>query len=849
MIHYRPIVISMAISFLAPGALALQPAAPVPASPVAAFQAARADSVEALLQEQLAAAADLPVDEIWEQARGLVEYSLEGEDTEKMDSALLRQLESPRDLSAKAVLLASAVHLDSDAPDTGLLMEALLPVLHDSDTAVAEAAAALLSNRAFRSNLDDDQQTRRLDGLLAGARDIDRQPSFRLACAMAAHKTGRGAEKRTARAEMLAFLDSSDIDLRRLGALSLARIGEPVRGRLERELRVLARTPGERGALAEAYLKYEDTKALQDRKFKDLLANFEDQVLPEDLQLLNSVLRMVELEHLDGDKFEREDLIHAAINGMLGALDRHSAFLSSDYFKQFNQDLEANYGGIGAYVDTDPADGLFTITRPIYSGPAYKAGLKSDDKIVRIDDWPTLGERREDIIKRLKGKPGTKVRLYIWRRGMDFGLTDRPTEDMVTVVERGYIEIPALAKQLLPGGIGLVDLREFSRVTSSELRDSIREMLDQGMRALVLDMRRNSGGLLTEAGNVSDLFLPKNLNVVSTESRAGVDQVLRTMSESEVPTDMPVVVLVGRFTASAAEIVSGALQDHNRAIIVGQRSFGKGSVQQLIPPQGTQDDIFQDENGNRRWDNWEKILRDWNNNGVFDFAPRVKLTIARYVLPSGRSIHREIDREGNVLSEGGVQPDVKVDVPRMEAWRVEERLRIDREKLARNYVDENWDEHRDLFRELAICDGEDPDRYPHFEEFMASLDTVLSRDDVRWTLRRELRRRVQDEQGGEFPGIDLRWALLGDFQDDVELQVAIGKALEGLGQEVSQIPEFAATFDNLDEEVDDLTAMLPNDDNLASTRAIVEQAIAGNGDLSREDLDRVLRALKGIDRN
>jgi C-terminal peptidase prc len=727
-------------------------------------------------------------------------------------------------------------------------MQALLPVVRNADDALATAAAELLGDPAFKRGLDETAQTERLDTLLSGARNGSWTPERRLACAFAAHRTGGGTERRQARAEMLAFLDSSDANLRRLGALALGRIGEVVRGPLREELKQVAALPGTDGALAEAYLKQEEIKSLHERKFQNLLDSYTKKTLPADLAQLEAVMQLIENAHLDGALVDREQLVNAGANGMLHMLDQHSAFLGPEFYKRFQQELEAEYGGIGAYVDIDPTDGLFTITRPIYSGPAYQAGLSSDDKIVRIDDWPTLNEDREDIIKRLKGKPGTPVRLYVWRRGMDPNQIDRPTEDMIVDVARAQIEIPPLAEQLLPGGIGLIDLREFSRITSKELRQSIKRLTEQGMTALVLDLRRNSGGLLTEARNVADLFLPRDKRVVSTETRDAVIEEIDTRINPVIADDLPVIVLTGRFTASAAEIVSGALQDHERAVLVGQRTFGKGSVQTLIPLDGAKDDEWEDVNGNRRWDDWEPITQDWNGNGEFDYAPHVKLTVARYVLPSGRSIHRELDIEHNVISEGGIRPDVPVSQPRVESWRLEERYRIQRDRLAREYVSERWDEYRELFASLAVYDGKDTSRYPDFDEFMASLNTPLSRDDVRQCLRREVRRRVQDERGAEFPGFDFQ----GDFQEDVELQTAIRLALEDLGVSPDDIPEYESTFADpatADEGHDNLVAVLPNADDIASTRAVLERARASDGRLSKETLDYVLEILDDIGKN
>jgi C-terminal peptidase prc len=549
-------------------------------------------------------------------------------------------------------------------------------------------------------------------------------------------------------------------------------------------------------------------------------------------------MTMVEQRHLDGELYDRDQLAEAALSGLMRFLDEHSAYLSPEVYKAFVQDLEAEYGGIGAYVGVDPNDNLFTITRPIYSGPAYRAGLATDDKVVRVDDWPTLGEPQEEVIKRLKGKPGTAVKLYVWRRGMDPDLIDRPDESMAVSIERAQIEIPAVHWQMLPGGIGMIELSTFSRVASTELEQAIETMQAQGLTGLILDLRRNGGGLLTEAVAVADLFLDRGLPVVTADYRGEPPQTLGTRRAPVLRPDLPLVVLIGRFTASASEIVSGALQDHGRAVLVGERTFGKGSVQNLEPLLGTVDDQFIDENRNGRFDDWEPLVGDFDQDGEFDFAPRLKLTIARYLLPSGRSIHRELDRDGNVLSEGGVRPDREVDLARIPTWRIEGQLALRDSGAVRRYVDEHWQAHHETFVHLAEVDFDDPTRYPDFEEFYGGLDTTLPRSDVRRMVRYELRRRVQDDRGGEFP--------IGDFAEDAQVQAAVESILERTGRTVADFEAYAATFGPEEEVTLGLSAQHPARDELRQALALVRAAREGGGAVPPEQLDALLEALRQL---
>lgn len=782
---------------------------------------------------------------LWARALGLRDAAraLEAGGTSgpSLDALLDKRLE--QNLVPEALLLAVAARSSGLEPDAKALIEHLLPIARGDDAGLAAEAADLLSKPALR-RIDRDERTQYASALLDVARDGARGPDLRIHAARAAFSLGGGTEKRAARGEMLAFLRSFDAELRARAALALAEAGEELVGDLERELERVAALPGAQGELAEAYLRAERSKRLRDRKLEDLRKQYDNRSLPPELMRITSVLDMVEAMHVDGQVVPREELVDASINGLLRYMDDHSTYFSPEQYGAFLQDLEAEYGGIGAFVGEDREDGLFTITRPIYSGPAYRAGLQSDDKIVRVDDWPTIGQPTDAVIKRLKGQPGTDVKLYIWRRGMPPEWIERPTPDMLVQVTRAQIEIPAVHAQMLPGGVALVELSQFSRVASSELTAAISELRAVGMRALVLDLRSNSGGLLEEAVNVADLFLPPQQLIVATESRGQGEEVHMTRKPAFVPADLPVAVLIGRFSASASEIVAGALQDHGRAVLVGDRSFGKGSVQNLIPLRGFSDDNFIDENRNGRFDPWERLTVDHNKNGEFDFAPRVKLTIARYLLPSGRSIHREFDRDRNVISEGGVEPGVKVELPRLDGWRLTERRRILEARSVRDFVDGWFQEDLERARQLAETDGKNTDLYPGFEDFYRGLGTTLDRDEVRLLVRAELRRRVQDLRGGEFP--------LGDFQEDPQLQAAIRAVLTTLGERAEDVPAYRAVFPH-DGTADGSHMPVAAMDAkqraaLASALDSLRAARDADGRLSDEDLERVLELLGRLDR-
>jgi carboxyl-terminal processing protease len=772
-----------------------------------AQDAPQAPDLAKLVREQVQGAASLPAEELWRRAASLrdLERKLEAKTLDAVVDPLLAAGSTGstgstgpngsggQKLSEGAILLLASVRLQGADPDVARLETLLEPLLKSSRSDIALGAAELFSNPAFKG-LGESDKKQLLEALSVVAEDGNAAPELRLECATALHSHGGGEEHRKAWRLMNGFLSSTDPELRAQGALALARSNAEISGQLYEELRRLAAVPGERGRLADSYLEVERVRETLESKAKRREAlqsggakTDEKPKSPSDpAQIFTTVMRLVQHGHLEGDKVKQEDLLDAAINGMLHSMDEHSAYMDTKDFAKFEQDLEAGYGGIGAYVQTDPDDHVFTITHPIYSGPAYKAGLMSDDKVVRVDDWPTLGQPTEDIIKRLKGRPGTDVKLYIWRRGMDPSKLDRPTEDMAVVIQRQAITIPTVQSQMLPGKIGLIAMREFSRVASSELREALIELQKQGLQGLILDLRNNPGGLLDEAVAVATPFLPKGSLVVKTESRVDPSASHYTQDEPILGADVPMAVLINRFSASASEIVAGALQDHGRAVLVGQRSFGKGSVQKLLTVPGLENDTYEDENDNGRHDNWEPLKKDWNGNGEFDFAPHVKLTIARYLLPSGRSIHRELDKDGKILDPGGVQPEIEVKARDMETWRLEEMIRVRDSYAPREYVDQHFEANKELFLQLAVNDKKDISRYPDFDAFLAKLNTPLPADDVRQLIRMEIRRRVQDLRGQEFPP--------GDFVEDAQLQEAIRVVLEKRGHKPSEIEDYKAAI-------------------------------------------------------
>lgn len=365
---------------------------------------------------------------------------------------------------------------------------------------------------------------------------------------------------------------------------------------------------------------------------------------PYELQrMFVDILHQIERNYVT--KVDRRRLIEAAIRGMISELDPHSSYLPPERVGDFREAVESQFGGIGLQVGIE--NGRPRVISPLLDTPAYRAGISAGDWILEIDGKNTEGMSLDDIVHRLKGPPGTSVRLKIRH---NFG---GHVEDLV--LTRELIRVPTVIgfqrgsddrwEYFLDRdeGLAYVRITTFGRPTADELRSVLEELLAQGMKALVLDLRFNPGGLLSTAVATADLFLREGV-IVSVRGRNTADQVWAAHSEGTLP-DFPLAVLVNRYSASGSEIVAASLQDHGRAVIVGERSWGKGSVQNLIPLQAA--------------------------------GSALKLTTASYLRPSGKPIHRfPNSREED---DWGVRPDpgfeVRLTPQQMAALMAEQRRR------------------------------------------------------------------------------------------------------------------------------------------------------------------------------
>ncbi len=325
------------------------------------------------------------------------------------------------------------------------------------------------------------------------------------------------------------------------------------------------------------------------------------------------------------EEIDKRKLVEAAINGMISELDPYSSLIPPKELTRFNEQVDQQFGGIGIQVQIDPETKRITVISPLPGAPAYKAGVRAGDVIMTIQGQDTEGFTIEDAVKLLKGEPGADIKIGVRHLGeteIDDLEMKRAIVKVSTVLGDHYEgEKPDF---MLPGEdkIGYVRLTHFSRHTAEELKAAIDELVEDDMKALVIDLRNNPGGLLSQAREVVDLFV-KEGRIVSTKGRNTPERAWDATRPGTYD-EFPIAVIVNRYSASASEIVSAALQDHDRAVVVGERTWGKGSVQNVIDVPGGE-------------------------------TYALKLTTAGYFRPSGRNIHRKPDAKET--DEWGVTPN------------------------------------------------------------------------------------------------------------------------------------------------------------------------------------------------
>jgi len=601
------------------------------------------------------------------------------------------------------------------------------------------------------------------------------------------YQQGDGARRRAAVRWLKMNLSASAPALATASLLALARTGATLETESTIRLEALAQGVGRDAELAQSLThgraqqeRFRRKLEALERLYQNQLEENSEGLESSELAIFKEVLELISTRHMEGAHIDKQDLLGAAADGMLRRMDPYSTYFTGTEAQEFLFDLHPEYGGIGAYVNT--VDGVFTLIRPIYSGPAYKVGLLSGDKILAVDGWSTSERPNDEIIKRLKGPPGTEVVVEIFRRGWS-----KPRDFKM---ERGKIEIPVVQAEMLPGKVLYMELLGFSLDAADRVQEEIESALaNSPLTGVVLDLRNNPGGSLDAAVGICDLFLPSGKTVVTTRSRMGEVERLATESPAVISAEIPLTILVNEFSASASEIVSGALSIHGRALTVGERTHGKGSVQTLIRLRGKRDERFEDRNRDGIRNDWEKY-RDANGNGQYDFGPRVKMTIAYYFLPDGSTIHTQRDEDGKVTQLGGVEPDISIAFTQYSPVILRELDRLIGEERFADFADQVVAFDSELAIQLATYDRRDPQMYPGWEDFFSSLETFLDGEVVRQWVHRRLRDKVADLRGQVFPGN----GFLGDFLADPQLAEAIRQVLQAAGSTIAEVPEYASTL-------------------------------------------------------
>ena len=663
------------------------------------------------------------------------------------------------------------------------------------------------------------------------------EPTVKLAMAKSLWNLNK-SNKAKGKEVMLQFMRSSNPDWRAEGALALGEIGAA--GEAKSVLRDIASQPTERGRSARFLLRMLQVERVMEQRLREPVPS-ETQAPtrtgPSGWSLLDEIRKHLTEGYVEVEKVKQESLEDAAAAGMTLALDPHTNYLSPDENARLMDSLDPSYGGIGAYVFNSPDNAeRFTISRPIYGGPVYRADLRAGDIVMSIDGKSTEGLAVDDCVRLLKGPPGTKVILSILRRGW--------AEPRSVTVTRARITIPTTAYDILPGDIGFLQILHFSEETADEVAVVLDKFDRAGIKGIVIDLRYNGGGYLHSAVQIASHFVPGGQVVVTEQGRPDVypKRVHRSLGTNTSRAQVPLVVLVNEGTASAGEILAGALKDHGRARLVGTMTYGKGSAQIHVPlaarpgepfvdetrtsgrplagdpyrdanangkwdpgewfesqprangaydgPEKFEDangngiydqgESFSDINLNGRWDDGEKFT-DLNGNNKWDPGGALKITIARYYTPSGFNPNRRveiIDEKPKVV--GGIEPDVPAKINNLDLWEIQAQRELETSGQVRTYVDGLFANHADLMRRLARSDRHDPQVYPDFDAFYESLKTRLDQDAVRWLVRWNTRRQLGDVLGRE---------LVGDLVDDEQLQAGLLDLLKTLKIDPATIPD------------------------------------------------------------
>lgn len=327
----------------------------------------------------------------------------------------------------------------------------------------------------------------------------------------------------------------------------------------------------------------------------------------EKLKVFSEILSLLESNYVE--EVNSDDLVEGAIRGLLKTLDPHTSYLPPSSYKQMQVETSGKFGGLG--IEISMRKGILTVISPIEDTPAFKAGILAGDRIIKIEDESTLDITLSEAVNLLRGDRGAPIKITIFREGME--------EPKDYTIVRDVIKVRSLTSKIYNSDVGYIKIRNFTKTTSNDLDKALAVFESKNVRRLVLDLRNNPGGLLNQAVEVADRFLDDENLIVYTQGRTENQNMRFTTHDRGRQVSYPMIILVNGGSASASEIVAGALQDLGRAVILGTQTFGKGSVQTIIP---------------------------------LSEGSALRLTTARYYTPSG-----------NVIQENGITPDIIVEMP------------------------------------------------------------------------------------------------------------------------------------------------------------------------------------------
>jgi len=363
----------------------------------------------------------------------------------------------------------------------------------------------------------------------------------------------------------------------------------------------------------------------------EVWGDFKNDEAYKSIRLIVEALTLIQNNYLEIDKINTQDLIHGAIEGAIGKLgDPHTRFMNPELYKEMKVETQGSFGGLGVVVTI--RDEKLLVISPIEGTPAHKIGVKAADHIIEIDNEPTKNLTLFEVVRRLRGRPGTKVRITVEREG-----EEAPLKFEIT---RAVIEIESVKHGVIKEGIGYIRIVNFSQDTPQELKKALNDLDKRDIKSLILDLRNNPGGLLEVAVPVADCFIREG-SIVSIKGRDQKEEVFKAKQEGTFR-DVPLVLLINGASASASEIVAGAIQDTKRGVILGTKSFGKGSVQTVLP------------------------LKDGSGMAI---------TTAKYYTPSGLCIH-----------EVGITPDIIVEDVKLSKAEIKMLKRLNEKGLIEKFL-------------------------------------------------------------------------------------------------------------------------------------------------------------------